>query len=165
MDSKLEEPNEAKPRVDTVPPSVKEHYFPDKEMPNISKDYVAIGFDADHALVKYDVKALNSLIARIHLQDLHECAGYPEDVMDYDCSEDSEQIRVCLNYSMFDIDNGTVLKLGEDNEVLAAMKGLKTLSLEEMQALYGALVPKYEHLEWPKVSSFPETEGANFMTL
>ena len=61
------EPNEVKPKVDTVPPSVKEHYFPDKEMPNISKDYIAIGFDADNALVKYDNKAINSLIARIFL--------------------------------------------------------------------------------------------------
>jgi hypothetical protein len=28
-----------------------------------------------------------------------------------------------LNYSVFDVDNGLVLKLGEDKVVLAALKG------------------------------------------
>jgi len=28
-------------------------------------------------------------------------------------------MRACLNFSLFDIDNGTLLKLGEGNEVLA----------------------------------------------
>ena len=37
---------------DTIPPSVKKHFFNDVEMPNFTKDFDAIGFDADHCLVK-----------------------------------------------------------------------------------------------------------------
>jgi hypothetical protein len=34
-------------KKDTIPPSVKKHFFTDKEMPNFTKDFDAIGFDAD----------------------------------------------------------------------------------------------------------------------
>ena len=44
--------------------------------------------------------------------------------MDFDYSEGSVQMRLCLNWCVFDVDNGAVLKLGEDQEVLAAMIGL-----------------------------------------
>ena len=37
-------------------------------------------------------------------------------------------MQVCLNYSVFDIDKGTLLKLGEGKKVLAAMKGRSSLS-------------------------------------
>ena len=42
-------------RIDTIPPSIKEHFFKDVKMPNLSEDYDAIGFDADHCLVKYNI--------------------------------------------------------------------------------------------------------------
>jgi hypothetical protein len=37
---------------------------------------------------------------------------------------------MCLNASVFDMDNGTVLKLGENREVIRAMKGYRVLNLE-----------------------------------
>jgi hypothetical protein len=37
-------------------------------------------------------------------------------------------MQACLNYSLFDIDNGTLLKIGEGKEVLAAMKGRRVLT-------------------------------------
>ncbi len=50
--------------------------------------------------------------------------------MDFDFH--SDDIQVCLNYSVFDIDKGLLLKLGEGKEVLAAMKGMRSLSLEDI---------------------------------
>ena len=41
-------------------------------------------------------------------------------------------MQACLNYSVFDIDNGTLLKIGEGKEVLAAMKGRKVLNISEI---------------------------------
>lgn len=49
-------------RVDPIPASVKKYFFEGVDMPNYSRDYDAIGFDADHCLVKYDIKAFNSMI-------------------------------------------------------------------------------------------------------
>ena len=73
-------------KADCLPPSFKKEYFPDKDMPNLSKDYSCIGFDADHCLVKYNIKTLNSLLTMLHLWDMHECAGYPEEVCKFDCN-------------------------------------------------------------------------------
>ena len=97
-------------------------------MPNFTKDYDAIGFDADHCLVKYNIKAITSLLVKIELDDLHKKHSYPKEVLDFDYSEDSIELQACLNYSVFDIENGTLIKLGEGKEVLAAMKGRKVLS-------------------------------------
>jgi hypothetical protein len=44
--------------ADTIPPDIKKHYFTDKEIPDLVKEYDVIGFDADHCLVKYNVDAL-----------------------------------------------------------------------------------------------------------
>ena len=62
------------------------------------------------------------------MQDLYENFNYPKEVLDFDYSEDSHEMQACLNYSLFDIDNGTLLKIGEGKEVLAAMKGRKVLN-------------------------------------
>ena len=42
--------------MDPIPKSIKELFFKDKHPPNLSQDYDAIGFDADHCMVKYNVK-------------------------------------------------------------------------------------------------------------
>ena len=52
--------------------------------------------------------------------------------MDVDWSEDSEQLQICLNYGVWDIEKGYLLKLGEGREVLAAIKGWKRLTSEEI---------------------------------
>ena len=152
-------------KVDTVPPTYKKHFFPGVKMPNLSKDYDCIGFDADHCLVKYNIKTLNNVLAQIHLRDLHEYSGFPAEVMEFNTDEDSEAMRSCLNFSLFDIDNGTLLKLGEGNEVLAGQKGMNVLKYDELCALYGSPVPKFEHVKFPFLHSFPETEGPNYTTL
>ena len=40
-------------------------------MPNLTEEYDAIGFDADHCVIKYNVKELTSLIIKITLEDLY----------------------------------------------------------------------------------------------
>lgn len=59
-------------RVDCVPASVKELYMKDREMPNISRDYSVVGFDADHCFVKYNVSLLSSFLVEMNLRDMHE---------------------------------------------------------------------------------------------
>ena len=51
-------------RVDPIPPSFKEHYFQGLEMPNLSEDYDAIGFNVDHCLATYNVKEMARSIIR-----------------------------------------------------------------------------------------------------
>lgn len=54
--------------------------------------------------------------------------GYPKDILEFDLNEKG----ICLNASVFDIDNGTILRLGENKEILGAMKGFKVMCKEEI---------------------------------
>jgi hypothetical protein len=49
--------------------------------------------------------------------------------MDFDYENN---LAFCLNASVFDIENGTILKLVEGQEVARAMKGHRSLSEEEI---------------------------------
>jgi hypothetical protein len=53
-------------------------------MPNLIQDFDCIGFDMDHTLVKYDVKALSRLIVETYLIELHEKFKYPHRIFDFD---------------------------------------------------------------------------------
>lgn len=85
-----------------------------------------MGLDADHCIVKYNIVELTKLVTESGLRDLHEHCGYPAEVMDFDCN--SDLMQACLNYSVFDIENGTLIKLGENKEILAALRGKEQLS-------------------------------------
>jgi len=135
--------------LDPIPAKIKEHFFTGVEPPNLSRDYDAIGFDADHCFVKYNVKNFTLLFIRLTLRALHDELGYPDEILDFDCSEDSLDFDLIQNSSLFDIDNGTLLKLGEDKEVLSALKGRNFLSKEEMIEIYGGPVPRYNKYQWP----------------
>ena len=65
---------------------------------------------------------------------------------------------MCLNYSLFDIDNGVLCKLGDDKEVLVGLRGKQILSYDELVELYGSPVPKYTHINWPQMHKFPERD-------
>ena len=49
-----------------------------------------------------------------------------------------DELKRIQNASVFDIENGIILKMGEGQEVLRAMKGHKVLSTPEMEAIYGS---------------------------
>jgi 5' nucleotidase family len=99
-------------------------------------DYDAIGFDADHCIVKYNVRELVQFLIEIELQEFVEL-GYPESIKNFNFDEESGELQMCLNASVFDIDRGLVIKLAEGLEVVQAMKGLKKLSKDEIKAVYG----------------------------
>jgi len=53
--------------MDPIPQSIKDIFFKGVQPPNLSKDYDAIGFDADHCLVKYNVKAVVTHLIKLQL--------------------------------------------------------------------------------------------------
>ena len=113
-------------KLDTIPPSIKKLFYADKTMPNLTKDYDAIGFDADHCFVKYRIVELTKLIGEMGLKELHKTLGYPKEILDFDFN--SKELEYCLNYSVFDVDRGLLIQLGEGKVVLNAMKGRRRLT-------------------------------------
>ena len=79
-------------KVDTIPASVKKYFFDGKEMPNFSKDYDAIGFDADHCFVKYNIQEITRMLIRVSCEDLHKNDGWPVEITQFDISNESEEI-------------------------------------------------------------------------
>ena len=53
-----------------------------------------------------------------------------------------------MNYSVFDIYGGLLLKLGENKEVLGAFNGRYKLDREMIELLYGS-PPIFIGIEWP----------------
>jgi hypothetical protein len=76
------------PKTDPIPPSIKQHFYNGISPPNLSTDYDAIGFDADHCFVKYKVTALLKHLVTLKLKDMHEYSGYPEQIMEFDVESD-----------------------------------------------------------------------------
>lgn len=116
-------------------------------MPNLLEDYDVLGFDADHCLVKYHVRELMLLVARIQGEDLHKKGGYPAEIADFDPS----QIDICLNNAVWDIKTGNLLKLLEGGIVARACHGFKPLSQAEIEATYGS-PPRFETLNYPQTT-------------
>jgi hypothetical protein len=52
-------------KIDPIPEKVKQHFYSGIAPPNFTKDYHAVGFDADHCLVKYHVQNTIELLAKI----------------------------------------------------------------------------------------------------
>ena len=123
-------------RKDTIPHEVKQHFFQDILPPNLYKDYDVIGFDADHCIVKYNVAEIVKFLVEIELEDFLSY-GYPKEITDFTYDEEG-QIQVCLNGSIFDIENGLVIKMAEGQEVIRAMRGFKILNKEEISEVYGS---------------------------
>ena len=61
--------------------------------------------------------------------------GYPPEILDLDVENN---INLCLNASLFDADNGIILKLVEGAEITRAFKGFKCLSKDEIIDIYGS---------------------------
>jgi hypothetical protein len=65
---------------------------------------------------------------------------------------------LCLNNAVFDIKNGTLLKLAEGREVSHAMKGLQKLSRQEINNLYGN-PPIYKEFQFGKITNMSPEGG------
>ena len=74
-------------------------FYQGKKVPDLVADYDVLGFDADHCLVKYHIKNLMLLVARILGVDLHLKGGYPEEITHFD----DLTIDICLNNAVWDI--------------------------------------------------------------
>lgn len=88
------------PGSDTIPPSIKPHFFKDRQPPGLISDYDVIGFDADHCFVKYNITELTRLIVSGHLKILHKDLGYPKEILDFDYENN---LGVVLNNAVWDI--------------------------------------------------------------
>ena len=144
---------------DTIPSEVKKYFYQGVAPPNLL-DYDAIGFDADHCMVKYHNRELVSFLIKIEMEEFVEM-GYPASLADFNYEEDLE---MCLNASIFDIDRGLVIKLAEGKEVVQAMKGLRKLTKEEIHKAYGT-PPIFEAYEWPNTTHLVENKGAYWVFL
>jgi hypothetical protein len=105
---------------DTLSAEIKEQYFPGKRMPNLAAEYDAIGFEASHCLVRYNIDEFARLIITIFLHDLVTVFNYPKEIQEFDFDK---YLGLCINNVVFDIDQGTVLKLAEGGIVSHAMFG------------------------------------------
>lgn len=74
------------------------------------------------------------MLVNAELEGLVEL-GYPKDILEIDLDRD---LPLCLNASIFDMDNSLIIKIGAGKEVLKAMRGFKTLSREEIEEVYGS---------------------------
>lgn len=66
---------------------------------------------------------------------------------------------MCLNASIFDMDNGLVIKMAEGQEVVRAMKGFRILSKDEIISVYGS-PPIFKAYQWPNTSNITNNRGA-----
>ena len=74
------------------------------------EDYHVVGFDADHCLVKYNIRNLCELMSRVMAEDLRDKFGYPEEITKMPKS----YYDLGLNCAIWDIENRTLLQLVDD---------------------------------------------------
>ena len=118
-------------KLDPIPPHLKSLFFTQSTPPNLLSDYDVIGFDADHCIVKYNVRELMAFIIRFELDCFVEELGYPEEIKTLSGGmEPEDEVELCYNGAVFDIERGLILKLGEGKEVIRAKKGFQDLSTE-----------------------------------
>jgi hypothetical protein len=110
---------------ETIPGTAKQVFFGEKNMPDLVGDYDIIGFDLENTLIKFNNKELASLLIEGHLSELVESYGYPNEILSFDYDE---HLSLCMNNSVWDIENGIVLKLAENKEIFHAMFGLSKIS-------------------------------------
>ena len=82
-----------------------------------------IGFDADHCIVKYNIRALVALLTDITKKDLFNL-GYPEEIKQVP----EALYGISLNNAIWDIEHRTILKLGEGKLVVRATKGSRPMT-------------------------------------
>ena len=94
-------------------------------MPNIAAEYDVVGFEASHCLVRYNIDEFAKLIIHVFLNDLVNTFKYPKEILEFDVDK---YLGLCMNHVVFDIKNGTVVKLCEGGLISHAMCGLDKLS-------------------------------------
>ena len=98
-------------------------------MPSLH-NYSAIGFMADHCIVKYNMEEWVRLVVQIYLDELHDKFGYPEVVTKFDFDK---YTGLCLNNCIWDMEKGVVLKLDENQKITNVIEGFEVLSEEDIE--------------------------------
>jgi hypothetical protein len=80
------------------------------------------------------MKPLTKLIIDALLTDLVTEFKYPQEVLQFNYER---MLGYYLNYAVWDIERGTVLKLTNNCEVVQAVHGTNILTPEHMEKLYG----------------------------
>jgi hypothetical protein len=75
-----------------------------------------------------------------------------------------KNLGVCLSNAVWDIENGTILKLTEGKYVSHAIRGFTVLSTQEIQKLYGE-TPIFSHLKWPQTKQQLERPSGSHWTM
>ena len=108
-----------------------------------------MGFDAENGFVNFKKEPINRLVVQGYLNDLvKEFEGYPKSLLDIDSSK---TLDMCIDNGVWDIQNNTVLQLGEHREVKKAYRGFKSLDRQEIKELYGS-PPIFSQLKWPETT-------------
>ncbi len=76
---------------------------------------------------------------------MHRNDGYPKELL----AIDEQELGLCWNAAVWDVENGNVLKFGEGKRVLMAYHGMKLMSQEEIEALYGTPAV-FAAMDYPK---------------
>jgi hypothetical protein len=136
------------PLYDTVPGSLKDFYWEDKDPPNLLQDYDAIGFDMENAFIKYHPAELSRLLIKTYLTSLHEDFRYPSEIAEFNFKK---IIGTAFNNAVWDIKNGCILKLTEHMVVTHALQGFRLLTAGRLKHLYGN-PPMFRGVKWPESS-------------
>lgn len=98
------------------------------------KDYVAIGFDLDHCLVRYNLKEFLTIPYESYMKVLKDENSHHHDELS---DLNTKEISFMQNGLVIDMHTGNILKLGKDLLILKAFHGFKKLSDEELEKTYG----------------------------
>ena len=77
---------------------------------------------------------LTRLVVDSLLSQLHEQCKYPIEVKHFNYQKHAQ---VCLNNAIWDIEHGTILKVGEDGKITHAVHGFDALTTEQITRVYG----------------------------
>ncbi|NP_001354731.1 5'-nucleotidase domain-containing protein 1 [Xenopus tropicalis] len=97
-----------------------------------------IGFDLDHTLCRYQLHESNKLIYESFAQYLVSEKGYSAELL---CVS-PEEWDFCSKGLVLDLEEGNFLKLATDGTILRAAHGTKSMTVEEIEEVYG------EKREW-----------------
>jgi hypothetical protein len=76
--------------------------------------------------VRYNTLELTKTFVQLTLEDLvQNYSGYPKEIMQFDFNK---HLNVCNNNAVWDISNGTILKIAEDGVITQAIRGFVSLS-------------------------------------
>ena len=79
---------------------------------------------------------------------MRESFGYPSLVEEFDYGKN---LDLCLNYSVWDVEHGIMIKLNEQGNVIQGVKGFKRMTQKEIIDQYGD-PPAYSQLKLPTPS-------------